>query len=203
VCSGTLIAPNVFLTAAHCDQGLSRVTITFDTAYRVGTSTTYSGLWYADPAFNRTQSDPHDIAVVLLDGNVEGVTPARLPTAGSLSGLPRGTGFTSVGYGVQVVRIDQGPTFDGVDVRYVATGRLNAVNPAWLRISQNPARGDGGTCYGDSGGPNFLGAGGTETNVVAGTTTTGDIMCRATNVVYRLDTPSARAFLARFPVTLP
>src|SRR5215208_4852965 len=33
-CSGTLIAPNVFLTAAHCDQGLSRVTVTFDTPYQ-------------------------------------------------------------------------------------------------------------------------------------------------------------------------
>jgi hypothetical protein len=37
----------------------------------------------------------------------------------------------------------------------------------------NPARGDGGTCYGDSGGPHFLGAGTGETNIVAGTTITG------------------------------
>lgn len=66
----------------------------------------------------------------------------------------------------------------------------------------NPAKGDGGTCYGDSGGPNFLGAGSTETNIVAGTTITGDTMCRATNVDYRVDTGSARAFLGWF-VTLP
>ena len=66
----------------------------------------------------------------------------------------------------------------------------------------NPALGDGGTCYGDSGGPNFLGAGSTETNIVAATTITGDAMCRATNVVYRLDTASARSFLSRF-VALP
>jgi hypothetical protein len=64
------------------------------------------------------------------------------------------------------------------------------------------ALGDGGTCYGDSGGPNFLGAGSSETNIVAATTITGDFMCRATNVVYRMDTPSARAFLGQF-VTLP
>jgi hypothetical protein len=80
----------------------------------------------------------------------------------------------------------------------VATGSLNAVNPAWLRISMNPTLGDGGTCYGDSGGPNFLG----DTDILAATTITGDFMCRATNVVYRLDTPAARTFLARF-VTLP
>jgi hypothetical protein len=29
-CSGTLISPTVFLTAAHCDQGVSRVAVTFD-----------------------------------------------------------------------------------------------------------------------------------------------------------------------------
>jgi hypothetical protein len=45
-----------------------------------------------------------------------------------------------------------------------------------------PTLGDDGTCYGDSGGPNFLGAGAMETNIVAATTITGDLMCRATNV---------------------
>jgi len=62
----------------------------------------------------------------------------------------------------------------------------------------NPATGDGGTCFGDSGGPNFLGS----TNTIAATTITGDAVCRATNVDYRLDTASARSFLQQF-VTLP
>jgi hypothetical protein len=78
-----------------------------------------------------------------------------------------------------------------------AIGSLNAVNKSWLRISANPATSDGGTCYGDSGGLNFLGT----TNVVAAITITGDAICRATNVVYRLDTESARAFLGQY-VTL-
>jgi hypothetical protein len=140
--------------------------------------------------------------VVVLDQPVTAITPARLPAAGSLGGLRVGTRFTSVGYGAQSVTIDHGPSFHYADVRYVATGGLLAVNPAWLRISMNPARGDGGTCYGDSGGPNFLGAGESETNIVAAVTVTGDFMCRATNVDYRLDTPSARAFLGQY-VTLP
>ncbi len=72
----------------------------------------------------------------------------------------------------------------------VATGRLNATTPAWLPISMNAATGDGGTCYGDSGGPNFLGG----TTIVAPTTITGDSSCRATNVAYRLDTAAARDF---------
>jgi hypothetical protein len=201
-CSGTLISPTVFLTAAHCDQDVSRVAVTFDSSYDAATGTTYWGTWHADPNYNQAQSDPHDTAVVVLDKAVKGILPARLPQAGSLSNLSLGTQFTSVGYGAQAVTIEKGPTFHYADVRYVATGGLEAVNPSWLRISMNPARGDGGTCYGDSGGPNFLGAGASETNIVAATTITGDFMCRATNVDYRLDTASARAFLGQY-VTLP
>jgi hypothetical protein len=75
---------------------------------------------------------------------------------------------------------------------------LNSTNKTWLRISMNPATGDGGTCYGDSGGPNFLGT----TDIIAAITITGDAVCRATNVDYRLDTTSARDFLAQY-VVLP
>ena len=57
-----------------------------------------------------------------------------------------------------------------------------------------PCTGNGGTCYGDSGGPNFLGT----TEIVAAITITGDAICRSTNVVYRLDTESARAFLGQY-----
>ena len=197
-CTGTLISPTIFLTAAHCDQGVSRVAVTFESSYDASTGKMYWGTWRADTAYTQAQSDTHDLAVVVLDKAVKGITPARLPAAGSLGGLKVETKFTSVGYGAQSVTIDKGPTFHYADVRYVATGSLNAVNPTWLRISMNPATGDGGTCYGDSGGPNFLG----DTNLLAATTITGDAMCRATNVVYRLDTPSARSFLAPF-VRLP
>jgi secreted trypsin-like serine protease len=201
-CTGTLISPTVFLTAAHCDQGVSEVAVTFDATYVAATGTTHWGSWHADPSYSQAQNDPHDIAVVVLDEPVEGITPARLPEAGSLGHLGLWTRFTSVGYGAQSVTIDHGPTFHYADIRYVATGGLEATNRSWLRISMNPSLGDGGTCYGDSGGPNFLGAGATATNIVAATTITGDSMCRATNVDYRLDTPSARAFLGQF-VALP
>jgi secreted trypsin-like serine protease len=202
-CTGTLISPRVFLTAAHCDEGVSRVAVTFDSNYVSPTGTTYWGTWHADPAYRQAQSNPHDIAVVVLDSAVPGIAPARLPAAGSLGKLAKNTKFTPVGYGAQSVTMGAGgATFHYADIRYAATGTLNSINAAWLRISMNPTRGDGGTCYGDSGGPNFLGAGATETNIVAATTITGDYVCRSTNVDYRLDTPSARAFLRQF-VTLP
>jgi hypothetical protein len=196
-CSGTLISPTVFLTAAHCAEG-DRVGVSFDPAYQQG-ATVHYGAWHADPGYGGAQSDPHDIAVVVFPRPIKGITPARLPAAGSLSGLPGSQQFTSVGYGAyDVTRGPGGHQFLYNDVRGVASGTLNAINPSWLRISMNPATGNGGTCYGDSGGPNFLGT----SDIVAATTITGDAVCRSTNVDYRLDTDSARSFLKSY-VTLP
>jgi hypothetical protein len=196
-CSGTLISPTVFLTAAHCAEG-DRVGVTFDPAYQAGDAV-YYGAWHADPQYGKSQSDPHDIAVVVFPKPIKGITPARLPAAGSLANLSGSQQFTSVGYGAyEVTNGPGGHAFLYNDVRGVATGTLNSINPSWLRISMNPATGDGGTCYGDSGGPNFLGT----TDIVAATTITGDYVCRSTNVDYRLDTPSARTFLKSY-VTLP
>jgi V8-like Glu-specific endopeptidase len=197
-CSGTLISPTVVLTAAHCAEDGERVGVTFDTAYQEGDKV-YYGTFHADPLYNQSQSDPHDIAVVVLDKAVRGITPATLPTADSLSNLSGSQKFTSVGYGAyEVTKGPGGHQYLYNDVRGVATGTLNSTNASWLRISMNPSTGNGGTCYGDSGGPNFLG----DTNVIAAITITGDAVCRSTNVVYRLDTESARTFLAQY-VTLP
>jgi V8-like Glu-specific endopeptidase len=193
-CSGTLISPTVFLTAAHCAEADPQVRVTFDSAYQDGDKV-YTGTYQADPAYPGPTSDPHDIAVVVLDKAVKGIAPAALPKANSLSALPGNQRFTSVGYGAYQLLRGQ-PYYN--DVRGVSTGTLNSINPAWLRISQNPSTGNGGTCYGDSGGPNFLGT----SNVIAATTITGDTACRSTNVDYRLDTQSARSFLGQY-VTLP
>ena len=197
-CSGTLISPTVFLTAAHCGTDGERVAVTFDADYEDG-DRVYEGTFQADPLYPGPSSDSHDIAVVVLDKAVKGIEPARLPEAGSLSSLPADQRFTSVGYGAYEVTNEPGGHQYLYDDRLrVATGELNANNKTTLRISMNASTGNGGTCYGDSGGPNFLGT----TDIVAATTITGDAVCRSTNVVYRLDTESARAFLAEF-VTLP
>jgi secreted trypsin-like serine protease len=201
-CSGTLISSTVFLTAAHCDIGAATVYVTFDTQYS-SKAQLYQGSFYSDPLYNQAQSDPHDIAVVVFSKPIKGITPALLPTAGQFNILSPSQQFTSVGYGGQEpVNQAGGPIIAYLDSREYAVGTLNALNPAWLRISQNPATGNGGTCYGDSGGPNFLGAGANETDIIAGTTITGDSLCKSTNVTYRTDTVSARAFLGQF-VTLP
>ena len=60
----------------------------------------------------------------------------------------------------------------------------------------NISTGDGGTCYGDSGGPHFL------DGVVVAVTVTGDYNCKATDKDYRVDTARARVFLRDY-VSLP
>ncbi len=198
-CSGSLISPTVFLTAAHCGEGGSgRVRVTFSTAYHDG-DTVYSGTFHADPAYTGNNGDPHDMAVVVLDKAVKGITPVQLPEAGSLSGLKGGTPITGVGYGAYAVPNGPGGhQYLYNDVRMQATGTLDSVNQTWLRIAEKTSQGTGGGCYGDSGGPNFLAG----TNIEAATTITGDALCKSTNTAYRLDTASARDFLGQY-VALP
>ena len=201
-CSGTLISPTVFLTAAHCDLGTSRVFVSFDPAI-TGDSKLLAGTFHANPEYNGSQDDPLDLAVVVLDKPVHGVAPARLPAFGQFNRVAKNQRFTAVGYGSgEVVNQPGGPVNPYIDIREFAVSEFNAVGPGYLRLSQNPATGDGGTCYGDSGGPNFLGAGAQETKLLAGTTITGDALCKASNVIQRLDTTASRRFLSRF-VPLP
>lgn len=215
-CSGTLISPTVFLTAAHCTAYLESLGIPNDqiwVSFEVdvdpipSSSKLIQGTWVTNPGFNQAQSDTGDLAVVLLSKRVRNVEPASLPPLGLLDDLGppglKGQLFTAVGYGVHEPEIGGGPPsfpYDGE--RWRSVSRFKALNDAWLRLSQNDATSDGGTCFGDSGGPNFFGAGDEESDMIAAVTVTGDAMCLATNVVYRLDTESAQTFLGNY-VDLP
>jgi V8-like Glu-specific endopeptidase len=223
ICSGTLIAADVFLTASHCtiffEQDLApagyTAAVSFDNPLPFGDLTSRStGLVtvtavVTNPLYNQAQSDSEDIAVLLVDPRqTRGIAPAVLPSAGLLDTLSAQNGlknavFTAVGYGLQNRVTGGGPPFfqDLNPVpRMYAFSSFNSLNGGYIRLSQNPATGNGGTCFGDSGGPNFLNVNGTRTLVAI--TITGDSVCRSTNVDYRLDTPTARAFLAPY-VTLP
>ncbi len=223
ICSGTLIAPDVFLTASHCTAFFEYALaprgftawVSFDSPIPFDDLTTRKTKLVAveqvvtNPYYNQAQSDPGDIAVLIVSSrDTRGITPGALPAAGLLDQLAaqdglKDTVYTAVGYGVQNRVVGGGvPYFQDMNPipRMYSFSSFDALNNAWLRLSQNPATGDGGTCYGDSGGPNFLMVNGVRTLVAI--TITGDAVCRATNVVYRVDTNSARGFLAPY-VALP
>ena len=128
-----------------------------------------------------------------------------MPTLGQFDQVDKNQQFSAVGYGGQeAINQPGGPVIGYLDRREYAVFTFNSVGPSYLRLSQNPATGvTAGPGYGDSGGPNFLGSGQSETNIIAGITITGDSLCRSTNVIYRLDTQSARDFLSRYDVALP
>jgi secreted trypsin-like serine protease len=214
LCSGTLITPKVFLTASHCTQYFTSTLapqgytayVSFDKSIPFGnltsTKTKLLAVQYVvtNPNYNQSQSDSGDIGVLILQSNVRGITPATLPTCGLLDQLVAQNGlknavFTAVGYGLQNRVVGGGvPYFQDVNPipRMYAFSSFNSLNGGYLRLSQNPATGNGGTCFGDSGGPNFLTVNGQQ--LLVAITITGDSVCRSTNVAYRLDTPSAQAF---------
>jgi trypsin len=215
LCTGTLISRDDFLTASHCTEflpgigvGPHDVYVSFDPVPLKAdgtikpTTQLLRGTYYTHPQYGQG-GDPHDIAVVTLD-NPTTKTPARLPTLNQLDGMSlKNQRFTAVGYGARREIKAKGNNalfFDG-ERRFVTQG-FNSLTKVWLKLSMNPSTGSGGTCYGDSGGPHFLGAGAGETNLVVALTVTGDAPCRSTDVDYRTDTASARAFLRQF-VTLP
>ncbi|OGN93639.1 MAG: hypothetical protein A2Z71_02120 [Chloroflexi bacterium RBG_13_50_21] len=217
-CSGTLISPTVFLTASHCTAPLdgvvaanpsAEVLVTFDPSISAE-GTFYTGDWFTNPNYGQGHgySDPGDVAVIVLDEAPDGIIPASLPTAGLLDELKAQhilgeVLFTAVGYGT-VRDTNHGgwqPIMDNVD-RNRADQEFLSLTNAWLTNSMNFATGNGGTCYGDSGGPHFIHLDGIESNIVASVTVTGDAQCKATDKTYRVDTASARSFLGEF-VTLP
>ena len=205
VCSGTLVSPTVFLTASHCTAFLEADPrpefVTFDeTDIEPSPSGLIPATAHTNPAYKGGVRD--DVSVMVLS-TPQTITPAQLPALGYLDTLPLGqnTRFTVVGYGTSekvIIKGEKGPQFPFEGDRGYGIGGFNALTPQWLKVSQNAAHGDSGACYGDSGGPTFLGAAPDDGDVVLAVTSTGDAPCYSTNVASRTDSPSARAFLSSF-----
>ncbi|MCO5967472.1 S1 family peptidase [Actinoallomurus soli] len=201
-CTGTLIAPTVFLTAAHCRHGKKGTArVTFASHYAQGDAA-YTGRYLPDERYD-ADADRYDMAVVVFDSPIPGIQPAHLPPAGLLSqmradGSLKDAKFTPVGYGsLNPSTAKRKMKFTYTDTRSRTSISYQELTYRWLKL--RPGSGDGGTCYGDSGGPNFLG----NTDLLVATTISGDDdACKTTNYDYRLDSSPAREFLARF-VALP
>ena len=209
-CSGTLISPTVYVTAGHCTFGAARATIWFEEdvqsnqaalGYPFGGATSVDGTAYTHPQYDDDAFFLFDLGVVVLDRPVAMPSYGRLPGLNALDALKvrASTTFTSVGYGLQVAFDNPNPPkASSVKNRLVANPHLVQINGGiagdYAMILSNNAK-TGGTCFGDSGGPNFLG----NTNVIAGVTSFGmNGSCGGTGGVYRIDRADDLSFIRRF-----
>jgi hypothetical protein len=168
--------------------------------------------WAAHPLYETASFFVHDVGVVVLQAPGFVLAASQygvLPTADQLDSLKTRRGqkdvtFTAVGYGLQESFPDQA-TFLATNsrTRYMATPHLLQINvPGFtgdfsMLLSNNHST--GGTCFGDSGGPNFLGSGSTETKTVAGITSFGvNGNCAGTGGVFRTDRQNVLDFVSGF-----
>lgn len=200
-CSGTLISPTLFLTAGHCTEApAAHVEIWFDADVESGIPANgypfngqVGGTPYTHPQYNPNAFFLYDLGVVVLDAPVVMAEYGVLPSQDELDRMARRRGqqdvtFTAVGYGLQESFPDAASWKEhNVRVRMVARPHLIQINGGLvgdysLLLSNNHAT--GGTCFGDSGGPNFIG----DSNVIGGVTSFGlNGNCAGTGGVYRVD----------------
>lgn len=218
-CTGALISPTVFVTAAHCVYERPRI-LSGPTYVALDSQWDYPGTpsdlhlvktiaW--DPAFEGPGFIArHDRAVMVLAAPVAGVTPARLPSAGLLDQLATaggavGSWYDSVGYGFEGLTLRDGPRQPigdaetrGYQERRTTSSQFMAITPDLLKLNTENALGAGGNCARDSGSPHMLAG----TDVVVATSSVFDAACEALSANPRTDTAEARAFLGQF-VDLP
>jgi secreted trypsin-like serine protease len=209
-CSGSMLTARVVLTAGHCagepgEFSGMRVFTESDVEHGnnnypfAGPNTIEAKEWHSHPSFTEAQFFLHDVGVVVLSKPFTLAAPAysKLPSAGGLNALQpsASTIFTAVGYGVQ--RINPVQVEDEL-IRESAQPHLIQINtgftgPGSLLLSNNAST--GGTCFGDSGGPNYLGT----SNVVAGVTSFGiNNTCGGTGGVFRLDKQDVIDFVSKY-----
>ncbi len=224
-CSGTLMAPTVFMVAGHCTEPpAAQIEIFFSSGFPNGIPlgagfpalgpnpcagvTGYpctgdvSGMPHTHPLYDPNAFFLHDLGVVTLNGSVTGRGFGALPSEGELSTLPKHASMTAVGYGLQ--RSFPPPAAvknEAVRIRLVAHPFIRDIDSNFVGdfafvTSHDASR--GGTCFGDSGGPNFIG----DSNVVGGVTSFGTTFtCKGHNGAYRVDQPDDLEWLATFGLT--
>jgi len=150
-------------------------------------------------------ANPHDVGVLILRKRVKRMEPAMLPGLGKLNELKSegafGTGpdrgkFIVVGFGATLEWPP--PVINYPFIRQYVESGYRALLPAWLNLSQNQATGDGGSCFGDSGGPVFWHDQVTGDDILVGITSWGDPNCISPSFNYRVDIQETLDFIEEY-----
>ena len=206
VCSGSALSATVFLTAAHCFDPSSPVFVSYAEAptsfaqFTSGTFIPYDG--YCPGCGPGLQGfDSGDVAVITLDAPVNPGEFVNLPEAGLVDGLPMQTPVTVVGYGVNgFVRGGGVPGEVFLFRRYQAPSLLvqsnNVSSDEYIKLTANLAKGKGGICFGDSGGPDVLeGTGAGNDTVLAVNSYVTNSNCSGVTYSNRVDLPGILEFI--------
>jgi hypothetical protein len=163
----------------------------------------HRGRAYPHPEFADAPFYVHDAGVVVLNQRLTVGEYGAIPKLDYLNRYQGDAGhrFEVVGYGLT----KSGPhTEEGGDSRLKGIVKLNSLHSqppdTYIKLSNNKgATTQGGTCFGDSGGPTFDN---TNSNLVVAVTSFGmNSNCTGIGGAYRLDQPDDLAFLKRFGVT--
>ncbi len=187
--------------------------------YPFGGASSYEGVPYTNPDYG-SPDNPYgggnglpafsyrDVGVIVLTEPVPDSVVgeyASLPDAGLVDTLKNKTDVDFVGYGVQYQEkikgseLPQPPPYwrwTGMRARLYAPSELVSgkfVHSAeYMRLSLNPGGGTGGTCFGDSGGPDLLG--GTDT-VLAVNSYVTNVNCAGVGYSARVDIPEVLTWI--------
>jgi hypothetical protein len=221
-CTGTMLTPHVMLTAGHCtsEGGVPnyKTWVSFDpqitfpedvvddeSRIEYMDANWISGTAIPHPDYNDYAEWPntYDVGVILFDEAVTRPEYGQLPEIGLLATLVKGEArkdgwFTAVGYGIQGLV----PHYVDYWSRYQGEVSLIEINSAWngdgqgAKFTNSPGKGNGqgGTCFGDSGGPVFF----QDTNVVSAIVSWGVTPCIGVDMQFRIDTAIAQDFVAPY-----